>query len=139
MQASKEKVGFISLPAEIRNQIYGLALVRRIEDEDDLPLDSVVDGEYLIIDFDLDEPFATDWTTQPALTRKCRDMRTEALPVYYDKTRFKYLDYLTLCRDILGKSADGITPARTAKTFQAAISVCLEKRTTGCRESGRTM
>ena len=75
------KPPFLRLPAEIRNQIFVLALV---EDE----------AIYITTRTDGLRSYAHPLS--PALTRVCRQTREEAIPIYYGANTFKF-DYLSVC------------------------------------------
>ena len=74
VEAKDTGTGFLDLPAELRNRIYHLALTR----PDTINVTS----------FDIAKPQFNSSATQPALTQICRQIRNEALPVFYNQNCF---------------------------------------------------
>lgn len=73
MAKSRERVGFLSLPAELRNRIYELVVTSDDEKE------SCKESAAICIP-----------SLQPPLTRTCRTIRSETLAMYYSRNRFSY-------------------------------------------------
>ena len=78
---SQQSCGFLNLPAEIRYQIYRLALPtclalqsKRLSDRQQGPCDEVNDGSYV------DQP--------PALLQVCRIIRADTIGLFYRTTHF---------------------------------------------------
>lgn len=82
--ASRERISFLSLSTELSNRIYQLALLK------DDPNDDSKDVEAINIFEDCREPWdvfgfnnRVPFTQQPQLTRTTRQIRSEALSIYY--------------------------------------------------------
>ena len=78
--------GLLSLPTELRNQIYRLVVVVDEDNVGGVARDTAIcisPIPYRSHVCDL-----TDWRYQPALTRVSRQVRAESLPVYYGENEF---------------------------------------------------
>lgn len=84
MRCSKGRVGFLSLPAELRNRIYELVLIT-FDDENE-------EGGLLSTDITLRCParVRSSLGCQPSLSRTCRTIRAETLPIFYGCNEFRH-------------------------------------------------
>lgn len=94
MQASHARVNLLTLPPEVRNRISMLALT--IDEKaageigpDETPLIEIVDfhdrSDSCSCKF-CDYSGNEEWMEQPPLTRVCKQLRDETLPIYYANT-----------------------------------------------------
>ena len=100
------KVCFLSLPAELRNHIYELVVVK---------------DEYEPIEIrDKAEPHdesGEDERLQPSLSHACRQLRDEVLPIYYGRNRFVApLEALIL--NAISRTNEDLPDQRVQSTFR---------------------
>lgn len=85
MADSKARIGFLTIPPELRNRIYELVLTQK-----DVILGPVEDGPMGIVTIGRSlwyPPFESQG--QPALTKTCHTIRSESLAVYYGRNKFR--------------------------------------------------
>lgn len=95
MEQSKAHMSFMSLSPELRNYIYELTAMPANAGDGGVngelaicvqrgmvEVDEVGSKRYMLHGFD------TDWMKQPAITRVSRQVRAEALPMYYGANTF---------------------------------------------------
>lgn len=70
-------INFFSVPAELRNQIYELVVVN----SEHIPIEIKLKAEH-------DVDGTNDERLQPSLSRVCRQLHNEVLPIYYGKNSF---------------------------------------------------
>ena len=81
MHSSRAKVGFSTLPAELRNRIYKRVLIKT-EGVNEKPRPHPVKLRKMVVDRSkgwINNP----WLSQPALAQTTRAVREEALRIYY--------------------------------------------------------
>ncbi|KAK4497747.1 hypothetical protein PRZ48_010400 [Zasmidium cellare] len=96
MAETKSRCDFMRLPPTARNQIYWLAMNPDNQDEKDHETYMWEDGHaFFVIQSEQSEKYGYDpecptkWWLQPALTKVCRQIRQEALPVWYGNIEFR--------------------------------------------------
>ncbi|KAF2173390.1 hypothetical protein M409DRAFT_48374 [Zasmidium cellare ATCC 36951] len=127
MAASKNRMSLMTLPKNVRNQIYWLVMKPDADDEEDQEKYRWVDGTPVLIlqsegtdKYGADYCNDTKWWLQPAITKVSRKVRKEALPVYYGNIEFQihgtgYIDQLDAAGESLshiGKNARWIRHLR---------------------------
>jgi len=79
--ATMASTSLLSLPAELKNHIYGLVLIERSWVSLREGQNKIARGTKLMY------PRVTSWK-EPALLRVCKEIRSEALPLYYGSNAF---------------------------------------------------
>ena len=79
--ATMASTSLLSLPAELKNHIYGLVLIERSWVNLREGQNKIARGTKLMY------PRVTSWK-EPALLRVCKEIRSEALPLYYGSNAF---------------------------------------------------
>lgn len=90
---------FLNLPAEIRNAVYETALEDQLQhDKQDDYLRHTGERTFTLLNT-LSRQFTSTFNppcpTEPALTRACRQIRRETLPMYYGTNKFTLYSYET--------------------------------------------
>ena len=128
IEASKAKISFLSLPAELRNRIYEMVLIKGRGEgaaAGDESIDVVWDGREGVWSQKIGEQ---PWMRQPRLTAVCRQIRDETLPIYYGQNTFELdvhaFDSTKLLRKLRVGSPAGsvVTTFFNFEAFQATIS-----------------
>ncbi|KAF2164864.1 hypothetical protein M409DRAFT_24769 [Zasmidium cellare ATCC 36951] len=96
-RASDVKTCFLDLPVEIRNSVYTLALVN----------DKDPNG------YDPEITYTRRWIPEPALLRACRQIRDEALPVFYGANIFQCLSTHNAIQFLRGLTPKKLAALRT--------------------------
>lgn len=88
MEASHARVNLLTIPAEVRTNIFMLVLKIHMEDDGAA---RCPDGTAAIDLQDWTDYFNTGhnlWIKQPTLSKACRQLRSEALPISYGGNTF---------------------------------------------------
>ena len=91
MKATKRRINFFSLPAELRNRIHRPLLTPVTEDE---PRQTEMRVIFINTEDPVDEDDPRSLPDQPELTKTSRQVRQETLLIYYGANRFvTYTEY----------------------------------------------